>query len=225
MRPNAVTRVNRTIEVIDVRLGVTNNPVPHPMSEFSESYHLRGTSRKDAVALLERAGLSGFVFPSVDSWVTVLAEGEPFRPNESLIDANEGLLLHYIRGEDHGWSFALYRGKRRVCKYECAWETEVQVEADLDLRQIEKELGQVLSRLGETQVRKIFHPEGIEQVFEVKPAYAFAQAVGLTNLCRTTTSRTTLPKAIRFPRVFSRSDGDAQPLHRADNHRQAGGCR
>ena len=44
------------------------------MSEFSESYHLRSERQDDAVELLRRAKLKGYVYPPTSGWVTFLAE-------------------------------------------------------------------------------------------------------------------------------------------------------
>ena len=151
------------------------------MSEFSESYHLRATSRKDAVALLQSAGLAGFVHPSLDGWVTLVAEGEPFRPNEDLIAPNVGTLVHWVFGEDHGWEFSVYRGPRALCTYSCSWEEEVVVEGKVSHAELEEHIGMPLPLLAGEAGLKILFPKSIEEVFAVRPAYAFAKALGLTN--------------------------------------------
>jgi hypothetical protein len=152
------------------------------MSEFSDPYHLRAMSRKAAVALLQSACLSGFVFPSLDGWVTLVAEGEPFRPNEDLIVANSGTLLHWVFGEDHGWEFAVYRGKRKLCQYSCSWEEEVVVEGKVSHAQLETDLGMPLPLLAGEAGTRVLYPRSIEEARSERPAaYAFAEAVGLTN--------------------------------------------
>ena len=151
------------------------------MSEFSESYHLRATSRKEAVALLRSAGLAGFVFPSLDGWVTLVAEGEPFRPNKDLLAANLGTLVHWVFGEDHGWEFGVYRGSRPLSTYSCSWEEAVVVEGRVSHQKLEKDLGLPLPLLAGEAGVKILFPKSIEEVFAVRPAYAFAQALGLAN--------------------------------------------
>jgi len=152
------------------------------MSEFSESYHLRATSRKDAVALLQTAALAGFVFPSLDGWVTLVAEGEAFRPNEDLIAANSGTLVHWVFGEDHGWEFAVYRGRRKLSQYSCSWEEEIVVEGKLSHTQLEKDLGIPVPLLAGEAGARVLYPRSIEEARTERPAaYAFAQALGLTN--------------------------------------------
>jgi hypothetical protein len=151
------------------------------MSEFSESYHLRGTSRRDALELLARAGLGGFVFPALDGWVTFVAEGKPFVPNKKLIKANTGTLLRWICGDDHGWGFDVFHTAKRVCKYFCLWEEEIAVDGRVSHAQLSEALGMQLIGLAGRAGRQILYPDSIAQVAEVKPAYAFAQAVGLTH--------------------------------------------
>ena len=151
------------------------------MSEFSESYHLRGTSRRDAADLLARAGLAGFVFPALDGWVTLVAEGEPFVPNKKLIKANTGTLLRWMCGDDQGWGFDVFNRRRRECRYFCLWEEALAIEGRVTHAQLSEALGMQLIGLAGRAGRQILYPESVDQVAQVKPAYAFAQAVGLTH--------------------------------------------
>ena len=75
------------------------------MSEFSESYHLRSDRMEDAVELLQRAKLRGYVYQPVNGWVTFLAQDGVFEPDEKIVAAATKPLLHYVSAEDHGWSF------------------------------------------------------------------------------------------------------------------------
>ena len=151
------------------------------MSEFSESYHFRGSSRRDVTDLLQRAGLSGFVFPALDGWVSFVAEGEPFRPNHDLLKANEGLLLRWMYAEDHGWAFDIFKGQKRVVGYECSWEDDIQVSGAVTHQLLQAALGAELPALAGESGAKILYPASLEELFQTKPAYAFAVAVGLTN--------------------------------------------
>ena len=151
------------------------------MSEFSESYHLRGTARCEVIELLERADLAGFIFPALDGWVSFVASGEPFRPNTNLIRANEGVLLRWVYGEDHGWEFGLYKAKKLVCNYSCSWEEDIAVDGKVNHAQLEQELGYPLPALQGEAGLGVFYPQSLERLFEVKPAYAFASAIGLSN--------------------------------------------
>jgi len=151
------------------------------MSEFSESYHLQGSSRRDAIDLLRRAGLAGFVFPALDGWVSLVAEGEPFKPNQALVHANEGVLLRWVYAEDHGWAFDVFKGKKRVIQYECSWEDDIEVNGQVSHKELEAALGVELPALAGEAGARILYPGSVDEFIEAKPAYAFAAAVGLTN--------------------------------------------
>ena len=98
------------------------------MSEFSESYHLRGSDINEAAALLRRAGLKGYVFPPSNGWISFVAEQNSFEPDPRVVVKNTGTLLHYVSAEDHGWSFALFEGADLACGYGCNWDEDVQVD-------------------------------------------------------------------------------------------------
>jgi hypothetical protein len=151
------------------------------MSEFSESYHLRGTSRREAITLLERAGLAGYVFPALDGWVTFVAEGEPFKLNERLVAANEGVLVRWVFADDHGWAFDVVKARKPILRYECSWEEEIEVDGKISHAALQQALGMELPRLAGEAGATVLYPESIEQLLEVKPAYSFAKAIGLTN--------------------------------------------
>lgn len=151
------------------------------MSEFSESYHLRASRADDAVDLLRRAGLKGFVFPSANGWTTFVAEEGRFTPDPRLVAVNERKLVHYVSAEDHGWSFALFVGSEPLCAYGCSWEELVQVD---DSQFNEDALrgffgpdpADLLGRL-----RTVLHPATLNEVFENNPSHTFAETLGLTN--------------------------------------------
>lgn len=157
------------------------------MSEFSDSYHLRAGEQQAGVDLLRAAGLAGYVFPPENGWVTVLAEGEAFEPNQRLIGASAGVLLHYVHAEDHGWGFELYRDGRRVARYEAEWESDITVDTgELDMQVLGDALGDGIRALGPADHHGIFTPsfdEFMEQVMGDgdPPAERFAEAAGLTN--------------------------------------------
>ena len=97
------------------------------MSEFSESYHLEADTQQDGIRLLQRAGLTGWVFPpkrhwpATRGWVTILPRSTFGEPPAALIEANEGWLLHYLLDQDAGWMFAAYTGPVLTSRYECRW--------------------------------------------------------------------------------------------------------
>ncbi|MCI5207303.1 MAG: hypothetical protein D3910_00560, partial [Candidatus Electrothrix sp. ATG2] len=91
------------------------------MSEFSESYHLWSNSIDEGKSLLNKSGQSGFIFPAVNNWITLLPEGDIFVPNKNIIKYNQGILLHYAYAEDHEWSLGIYKQNTLVSFYHCDW--------------------------------------------------------------------------------------------------------
>jgi hypothetical protein len=104
------------------------------MSEFSESFHLRSDSQQDGEDLLRRAGFAGAVFSPMRGWVTIVPESELFEATDKMVASNQGLLLHYLYAEDHGWKFELYKNSSIISQYECGWESNLAVnDSDLNL--------------------------------------------------------------------------------------------
>lgn len=157
------------------------------MSEFSESYHLRASELQEGVDLLRRAGLGGYVFPPENGWVTILPEGEIFEPNQRLVRASTGVLLHYMHAADHGWGFALYRDGQRIAGYEAEWDNDFRVTVDeMDRAMLGGVLGDGFRGLGDAEYQSLFRPsfdEFMEGVISGEDALAdrFAEAAGLTN--------------------------------------------
>jgi hypothetical protein len=157
------------------------------MSEFSDSYHLRSNNQQDGVALLRAAGLRGYVFPPQNGWVTVVAEGEEFDPNQRLIGAAPGVLLHYVHPEDHGWAFELYRAGKILAAYAIEWDDEIRVTQDkIDRGVIGEYLGNRIIGLDDLEYRRLFYPTFDEFMDDAcdderAPAERFAEAAGLTN--------------------------------------------
>src|SRR5215510_591113 len=98
------------------------------MSEFSESYHLRTGRADDAVALLRRAGVAGFVFPPRNGWVTFVAADGEFQPDARITAANQSTLLHFDACEDHGWSFSIFQAAKLVSRFKCDWTRKIRIE-------------------------------------------------------------------------------------------------
>jgi hypothetical protein len=155
------------------------------MSEFSESYHLQTSNIQDGIDLLKRASLKGFVYPASNNWVTLLPEGSSFQPNNKLIQANQGLLLHYINAEDHGWAFNIYEGIIQTSHYECTWEEDITIDQqDLNPEKVQSIISsnqQLQQPITTIELIDLLTPEDLEQLFETTPAEQFAQLVGLEN--------------------------------------------
>lgn len=89
------------------------------MSEFTEAYYLRTKEQSEAIALLERAKHSGYVFPEKDGWVTFVINSNFSDTPETLRRANTGILVHFINAEDHGWGFEIFYGEKLAMSYKC----------------------------------------------------------------------------------------------------------
>lgn len=146
------------------------------MSEFSESYHLRTADTNAASELLKRAGRKGYVFSAADGWVTFVAENNNFEPDPAIVAANQGLLLHYVSAEDHGWSFNLFDSTTEACRFDCRWENEVEIDPS---RYAPENLARLGLEIDAKELQRIVSLDTIEQVFEQAPAAKFAELLRL----------------------------------------------
>jgi hypothetical protein len=147
------------------------------MSEFSESFHVRSSKQADGVDLLRRAGLGGAVFSAVRGWVTVVPEGELCEAVDQMVGANQGILLHYLYAEDHGWQFELYENSSAICRYQCGWDPRFAID-DSEMNQ-SVVVPLLVEGSRERALEDILHPADVEAVIMEAPAYRFANAVGL----------------------------------------------
>lgn len=91
------------------------------MSEFSESYHVRG-GVPEAVAALVQSGLGGWVFPGDRDWTTVVVDGEyTGDSDDELVGAVAGLLVLYSFAEDHGWCVEVFSGGEELASSRADW--------------------------------------------------------------------------------------------------------
>ncbi len=151
------------------------------MSEFSESYHLRSRDTADTVALLRRAGVDGFVFPSAEGWTAFVAEGGTFAPDERLVAAAPAPLLHYVCAEDHGWSFALFAAGACRSAYQCSWDEQVQVHDDDCVPEVLVPYFAPDYPQPRETLARLLRPATLNEIFEYNPAYTFAAVLGLRN--------------------------------------------
>lgn len=149
------------------------------MSEFSESYHLRSERAEDAVELLRRAGLRGYVFPPANGWVTFVAQGGTFEPDERVVAASTKPLLHFMSAEDHGWSFTLHDGTRVASRYSCAWDDEVWVDDSLYSRAALLQLVPSVQSALLEKFEASMLPGGFDDLIEAGPSRLLAEAMGL----------------------------------------------
>ncbi len=98
------------------------------MSEFSESFHLRTEKAQEGIDLLKAAGFKGVVFQPENGWVTIVPQAAPLGAVRGMTSHNQGTLLHYVFGEDHGWTFSLYEQSKSVTYYECIWDSKLAID-------------------------------------------------------------------------------------------------
>jgi len=149
------------------------------MSDFSDTYHLRTSHVEDAVALLRRAGIHGFVLPEGEEWVLILPSGEVFVPNQKLIASNQGELLHFVYAEDHGWGFELYKGPDEVLGYGCSWDQVLTLDRSMDYRALVEHHPAFGEQYSKEQLKRLFEPDSLETLFDLAPADACADVFGL----------------------------------------------
>lgn len=149
------------------------------MSEFSESYHLRSDRADDAIELLHRAKLKGYVYQPVNGWVTFLADENDFEPDERIVAAAAHPLLHYVSAEDHGWSFTLFDGGNVVSGYRCEWGDYIIVDdSQYSRAAIQQFVPSAEPDLLEDFERQL-HPIDFDQLIEAEASKRFAEALGL----------------------------------------------
>lgn len=152
------------------------------MSEFSQSYHLRANSKDDAVLLLNRAGKHGYVFESKEGWVTFVTSDADFSADEVIVANNQGILLHYVYAEDHGWELLIFNKQEMVSGYSCSWGEEFEIQMEqFDLGVVE---GLVLEQGKPAgDLESLFQVADVEELFSLDPhpAYQVADLLGLSH--------------------------------------------
>lgn len=149
------------------------------MSQFSDSYHLKTKNIQDGIMLLQNAKKRGYVFSPLNGWVTIVAEGEPFIANESIINSNIGILLHFINAEDHGWGFTLFDSDKQISHYSCFWEDELAIDdSELNIKVFDEFIGHEDQKL--KKIKDVLYIQGIEEAFEKNVAKTFVDLIGIT---------------------------------------------
>jgi hypothetical protein len=149
------------------------------MSEFSESYHLRSERSEDAIDLLRRAKLKGYVFPPTNGWVTFLAENGAFKPNPQLVQGSRHPLLHFVSAEDHGWGFSLFHQGKPACSYKCEWDPGLAVDDARYSRDVLQELLPSADTILLEEVERDMRPRAYDDLIGAELSKTFARAVGL----------------------------------------------
>lgn len=149
------------------------------MSEFSENYHLRSDRPEDAVQLLQHARRKGYVFQPSGGWVSFVVEDGTFEPDQRIVAAASHPLLHFVSAEDHGWSFALFDGRKVVSRYNCAWENDVTTDDSEYSREALQRFIPSADPSLLVEFERLMHPKEIDELFELNRPRLFAQAIGL----------------------------------------------
>ncbi|MBK8477672.1 MAG: hypothetical protein IPL39_15635 [Opitutaceae bacterium] len=149
------------------------------MSEFSESYHLRGTDIDEGVALVRRSGLKGYVFPPANGWIPIVIADHSFAPDQRVVSQNTGTLLHFVSAEDHGWTFALFEGDKAVSAYDCGWDDDVRVDLSRYAKAPIAEMLGVEADRAIAAIEAVLHPADIDAAIDSQPAQTFAEAMRL----------------------------------------------
>ncbi len=143
------------------------------MSEFSESFHLRAENAGQGIELLKATGFKGVVFKPQNGWVTIVPQTTPFGAVRAMTSHNPGTLLHYVFGEDHGWTFSLYEQSESVIHYECIWDSKLAI----DDSQVDAEaLGALVDPARRSELDDVLHP-GPDDVRSAH--HRFADLIGL----------------------------------------------
>lgn len=171
------------------------------MSQFSVSFHLKTEDPQICVDMINSCGLKGYVFPQVNNWVSFVCEEEDITKNNSIIQANKGLLIYYYYAEDFGWGFSVFKLKKRICRYECMWSgpmldeygefvfdedgellelQDLKVEdADLKMNILFQLLDNDFNKMN--YMKELLHPQSIEEAIQNNPSYNFAELLGIEN--------------------------------------------
>ena len=149
------------------------------MSEFSESYHLRSERADDAIELLRGLKRQGYVYQPANGWVSFVAEGGKFEPDEEIVAAARQPLLHFVSAEDHGWSFTLFDRGKVASGYACEWESDINVD---DAKYSREKLQQLVpSAHGPSldEFERRMHPTDVDDLLEIRVSRVLAEALGL----------------------------------------------
>jgi hypothetical protein len=147
------------------------------MSEFSESFHFRDTSRT-AIAVLKRSTLRGLAFPPRNGWRTFVPFDREQAVGAVLSQMLAAPVLHYVYAEDHGWGFEIWQAGTRASAYWCSWPTD---DLEVDESALRLEALDALSPEGASvgAVLDLLRARSAEWVPDQNPAYRFARILRL----------------------------------------------
>lgn len=149
------------------------------MSEFSDSFHFREKTRR-SLSALRKSGLRGLAFPPKGGWRTFVPFDHEQPVGAALSEAISDRVLHYFFAEDHGWGFEIWDNGSRVCAYSCSWPGDDLIVDDEGLR-IDAVASWLSKDASVNGIADLLRPASLESVFEQRPAYRFARALGLAS--------------------------------------------
>lgn len=152
------------------------------MSEFSESFHLATSSPDAAEAMLRGAGISGWVFPPANGWVTVLPDADFMSaPVDALLAASPVLAVYYLCAEDHGWAFRAAKSGADVGRYEAEWEDDIEVNDEgLDVVRLAAALDEAGVGVAPDVLADAFRAPTMDELIDPSrsPGYRVGQVLG-----------------------------------------------
>jgi hypothetical protein len=119
------------------------------------------------------------VYQPVNGWVSFVADEGVFEPNEKIVAVASAPLLHFVSAEDHGWSFALFKGGQVVCAYHCAWENDITVDDSKYSREALLRVVPSVQPAWLDDLERQLHPTDFDELMEVKTSRMLAQVLGL----------------------------------------------
>lgn len=158
------------------------------MSEFSESYHLRTKDTEEAVNLIKKSGIKGFVFKEENGWVSFVVDGSEFKPNKKILSKNEGIIVHYANAENYGFFISIYHRSKLVSHYELIfWDEEIYNDSpnikdeELDISIMYQLIKQNINEISLEELTALLYPDNLENTYDNKFVIRLANLIGLTN--------------------------------------------
>ena len=155
-------------------------PLRRKRKAFCAAYHLKSDNQQDAIDLLKKAQVKGYVFESVNGWTTFVTEAHEYKPTPAVTTHNKGLLLHFDRTSDFlCWGFHIYQNQIQAGKYSILSDDGETLKI---IDQVDTASLSLLVDPPQVEVlQNLLHPETIDTAYR-HGDYEFAQLVGLTHI-------------------------------------------
>lgn len=152
------------------------------MSKFTESFHLRHSNENEAKRLLTAIGVQGIIYEETNGWTTVVPLDEHNSQVANISAHFRGTVLHYLYDEDYAWMINLFSHSELISNYVSLWKPEYYIKDDL--LNIDAFFKYLVTPDAQSEFKMIFVLDDFEEIFEVNPAYRFAQLLGIKNYRR-----------------------------------------